>query len=223
MLTSGAITTGISGWARIAPSPGSAAPVGLVVFSFSKDGVTVSEAGIPGAALASSATIYAQVLRPHGDKESIQTGVAIANPSNTPVTVSLTLLASDGIPAGNLPGSTAGRLTIPANEQRSLFLSEIPGFEFLLSPAIFQGSLLIASQSGQPIAVTGLRGRYNERDDFLITVTPPFPESSSTLQVFPQIVDGGGYSTQFILRGSGANPTLRFFMSSGESMPLQIR
>jgi len=57
----------------------------------------------------------------------------------------------------------------------------------------------------------------------LITVTPPFPESSSTLQVFPQIVDGGGYSTQFILRGSGANTMLRFFKSSGESMPLQIR
>jgi hypothetical protein len=46
-----------------------------------------------------------------------------------------------------------------------------------------------------------LLARYNERGDFLITTTPPFPENQPTTSelVFPHFVDGGGYETKFIL------------------------
>ena len=68
-------------------------------------------------------------------------------------------------------------------------------------PAVFQGLLRITSVNS--IAVTGLRGHYNERGDFLITTTvvqkenDPSPVSSELL--FPHFVLGGGYETQFVL------------------------
>jgi hypothetical protein len=62
------------------------------------------------------------------------------------------------------------------------------------------GSFEIASD--QPISVVALRGTTNQRNDFLITTTPiadltQSPDHASIY--FPQIVDGGGYTTQFIL------------------------
>jgi hypothetical protein len=50
--------------------------------------------------------------------------------------------------------------------------------------------------------VAGLRGRYNERGDFLITTVPLSSELSTTSSaevVFPHLVDGDGYTTQFVL------------------------
>jgi hypothetical protein len=58
------------------------------------------------------------------------------------------------------------------------------------------------------LAVAGLRGRYNEREDFLITTTPPSNENATTSTVpmfFSHIVDGGGYTTQFLLFSGIAN------------------
>jgi hypothetical protein len=52
------------------------------------------------------------------------------------------------------------------------------------------------------ISVVGLRTRINERGDFLITTTPPANETGPATTVpmyFPQVADGGGYTTQFIL------------------------
>jgi hypothetical protein len=56
--------------------------------------------------------------------------------------------------------------------------------------------------SPTPISVAGIRGRVNERNEFLISTVPAIEEltqSSSTEVVFPHLVDGGGYTTQFIL------------------------
>jgi len=50
--------------------------------------------------------------------------------------------------------------------------------------------------------IVGLRGRNNERDDFLITTTPPVDETaaaSNALLVFPHLAVVGGYSAQFIV------------------------
>ena len=53
-------------------------------------------------------------------------------------------------------------------------------------------------------ACVGLRGRYNEREDFLVTTTMPSAESapSSAELYFPHFVDSGGYTTQFVLCGT---------------------
>jgi len=69
--------------------------------------------------------------------------------------------------------------------------------------------------------MTGIRGRYNERNDFLTTTTPPSNEglvSPETELVFPQIVSGGGYSTQFIIFGQSGSG--RLWLNSREGTPL---
>ena len=56
--------------------------------------------------------------------------------------------------------------------------------------------------SAASISVVGLRGRYNERSDFLITTTPPVSEAaapSSSPLFFPHIAASGGFTAQFIL------------------------
>jgi hypothetical protein len=83
--------------------------------------------------------------------------------------------------------------------------------------------------SASPIAVLGLRGRTNERGDYLVTTTPPVAEGTAPSQelFFPHFADSGGYTTQFILFngvvGQSANGTIRFFSQSGESLGLQLR
>jgi hypothetical protein len=78
--------------------------------------------------------------------------------------------------------------------------------------------------------VVGLRGRYNERDDFLITTTQPSDETraaSISDQYFPHLADGGGYTTQFILFNGSSDQSssglLRFFTQSGQSLNLTVR
>jgi hypothetical protein len=79
------------------------------------------------------------------------------------------------------------------------------------------------------VAVVSLRTRYNERGEFLITTTPATNEgspSSSAELVFPHIVDGGGYATQFALfsgiSGQATTGTLRFFGQDGQALNLTI-
>jgi hypothetical protein len=210
----------ITGFARILPATGNRVPSALVVFFFIKDGVTVSEAGIQAVRPAGGAAMYAQMYSPSRDTGSIQTGVAFANPRSSAVTVTLGLTGYDGAPTIN-----AASVTVPANSQSTLFLNEISGFETLNAPVIFQGTLNITA-TGSGIAVVGLRGRYNERGDFLITSVPALASSAPTSaeKLFPHIVDGGGYSTQFVfpnLFTGGA--VVRFYGSAGQAMPLPLR
>ena len=91
-----------------------------------------------------------------------------------------------------------GTLSIPGNGQKSLFVNQISGIQTLLTP--FRGMLELTSFA--PITIVGIRARYNERNDFLISTTPPgdegVPPPASGLY-FPQFADAGGYSTQFVL------------------------
>ena len=121
-----------------------------------------------------------------------------------------------------------GTATVPGQGQIALFLNQIQGFRTL--PLPFAGVLRISTGSASGVSVVGLRGRYNERGDFLITTTTPVNESgtpTSTTTFFPHLVDGNGYTTQFILFSGMASQstsgTLRFFKASGEatSVPAQ--
>jgi hypothetical protein len=67
-----------------------------------------------------------------------------------------------------------------------------------------------------------MRSLDNERDEFLATL---FPAADMTRDapaplVFPQIADGGGYVTQFILIGAGgaSNITLNFYDNDGNPL-----
>ena len=140
---------------------------------------------------------------------SIQSGFAIANPSPAAVQVSLELSNLDGSFAGVLPAS----INVPAGGQIAKFTNELfPGI-----PATFQGIAKITAAS--PIAVTGLRGRYNERGDFLITTTPPMNEATAAAGdlLFPHIVAGSGYNTQIIIYGQPGSGGLYLVGQDGAS------
>ena len=152
----------------------------------------------------------------------MQTGIAIANLASTPATVTFDLTTLSGTSFG-----MTGTTDVPANGQVSMLLDQIPGFSALTLP--FQGILRISSISGN-ISVIGLRTRYNEQLRRLITTISPSNENSpasSAEMLFPHFVDGGGYTTEFILfsgsAGQSSSGNLRFFGQSGQSVSLTLR
>ncbi len=210
-----------TGWVRVFPATGSVTPSGLLLFSYHANGVTVSEAGVAALPYTSASRLYVETA---GDFNvsaagAIQTGFAIGNPSTTDVTISLELTTLDGKSTG-----LTGKATVPGSEQVAMFLNQIEGFRTLPTP--FQGVLRI---SGANVFVAGLRGRYNERGDFLITTTPPVDETATVTSelLFSHFADGGGYSTQFVLFSGSAGPipngSLRFLAQTGRAIGLTLK
>jgi len=186
-------------------------PEAFAIFSFKKDGFTVSEAGVPTISSGNAFRMYVET-----GTGGLQTGLAVVNLSSTPAIVNFELTTLAGTPTG-----LSGGITIPSNGQTGLFLSEIPGFVSL--PVPFQGVLRASTASSGGISMVGLRGRYNERGDFLVTTTPPVLENSSPTAnelLFPHFAYGGGYTTQFILFSGYAGQTsagmIRYFSQTGQ-------
>jgi hypothetical protein len=93
---------------------------------------------------------------------------------------------------------------VPAGGQVARFLNEI----FPNAGVPLKG--VVRATASSPIALAALRGRYNERGDFLMSTTPPTIEAlpaATTPLIFPHIVNGGGFTTQFILFSGAANQT----------------
>jgi hypothetical protein len=82
-------------------------------------------------------------------------------------------------------------------------------------PVPFQGVANLTSST--PIVVAALRGRYNERDEFLMTTTPPLSNTTLTAGtlVFPHIISGQGFSTQIVVFGSTGSGKLYLFANDG--------
>ena len=110
-----------SGSVRAIPNQGSAAPSGLVVFSYTTPGgKTVSESGVSALPAGSAFRVYAELSGTPGRMGSIRTGLAIVNTADTSTTVTLELTELDGTLAA--PPAT---LSLPPSGQVALFLDEI--------------------------------------------------------------------------------------------------
>jgi C-terminal processing protease CtpA/Prc len=214
--TSGAGVAATVGSVLLVPATNMAAPFGLAVFSFRNGGITVSEAGVPAVPAGNAFRLYAEASL------SVQTGIAIANTSANVAAVTLELFKLDGSSTG-----LTKTLSIPPNGQVATFVNQIPEFASALL-GTFQGTLRVSSSA--PVSVIGLRGRYNERRDFLtatmMTVDEASPPSTAPL-FFPHIVDSGGYTTQFILFSArprqASSGTLSLFGQTGTSLNLTVR
>jgi hypothetical protein len=211
------------GAARVLPAAGTLSPVGVAVFAFTNNGVTVTEAGVPSMRSATAFRLYAESSGAINQPGSIQTGIALANPSSNSIQVRLELTTITGITTG-----LSATILLPGNGQAAMFLAEIPGFAGLPNP--FQGVLRVSTTAPTGVSIVGLRGRYNERRDFLITTTQPTNETivvTGGTQYFPHFADGGGYTTQFILfNGAGDQPSsglIQFFNQSGQTLSLGVR
>ena len=189
------------GSVRITPTSG-AAPTAMAIFSFKNGSITVSEAAVSAEPAGLAFRIYNEASGSPGQIGSVESGLALTNPLPTPVTVNLDLISMNG--SSPVPPVT---LTVPGNGQVSRFVRQL--FPRLSAP--FQGFLKVTATA--PIAVTGVRGRYNERGDFLITTTPPFNADvilPPTQLVFPHLVSGEGYSTQLVIFGQSGSGRVWF-------------
>jgi hypothetical protein len=221
LTTAGFGTATQTGSVQVTPTSGSNAPSGFAVFSFSSNGVTVSQASVAAQPVATIFRTYVETSGTIGSPGSIDSGIAIANTSTTPATVNLDLTFLNGTSTG-----LSTLLTIPALGHVSAFVSQL--FPTLVQPSqgSFQGVLRI-NASITPIALVGLRTRNNERGDFLITTLPATNELSNSTTaelLFPHFVNMGGYTTQFILfsgvQYQSALGTLNFFNQNGQPVNL---
>jgi hypothetical protein len=191
-----AITTGlgeraISGSVRITADPNQTPPVAIGIFSLTQKGVTFTEAAVP-ALQSTGFRMYVETTGIGGDPGTIQTGVAVSNVGVGATSMAFELYELDGTYTG-----LATTRQVSGSGQVAVFVHEL--FPTVRWP--FKGILRVRS-NGPTFAAVGLRGRYNERRDFLITTTPPAVETaalSSSEIVFPQLADSGGYTTQFVL------------------------
>ena len=191
----------------------------LVVFSYAASGITLTQAGVP----ANSATSFRMFVEAtpgasNGVVGSYSSGFAIANSGTTGLSVNLELTSLAGAPVA------AATVAVPASGVSPQFLGDV--FPDLTLP--FQGILRITSPSSN-IAVVGLRIRYNERGEFLMTTTPPADENGPTDNNeldFPQILNGGGFTTQFVLFSGAAGQTssgnLTSFTQQGSVLNLEL-
>jgi hypothetical protein len=176
----------------VTPDQGQFAAIVSTVYAYASNGITISSTGAAAISTDMKFDVYAHLDGALGAIGSIQTGVAVANASSEPVEVNFELVRLDGSTTG-----ISGKLQIAANGQSVSFIRELPGAANLATP--FKGVLRLASST--PIAVMAIRGRYNERGEFLLSTTPPAnPALSAGSEAFiPQIVDGGGYSTEIVI------------------------
>jgi hypothetical protein len=208
-----------TGSVRVTPIAGSLSPAVFAAFSFSDNGVTVSQATVqtppPGTAFRS----YVEVNSAGPVPGAVQSSVAIANNSAATATVNFELTTMHGVSAG-----LTASATIAGFGHLSAFMHDL--FPALALP--FRGVLRISSFSS--IAVMTLLTRYNERGDFLMAATPSSNEaspSSTAGLVFPYIADGGGFTTQFILfsgvAGQISTGALSFIGQQGQPLNLTVR
>jgi hypothetical protein len=220
LATSGLAPATASGSIRIVPNGGGAGPTPLIVFSYKPAGITVSEAGVPVTS-GSAFRVYVESAGVPGQTGNIESGIAVANTSLASANVTFEVADLTGASVTGIPPVT---VMLPGTGQTAKFLSDI--FPSLPNP--FKGVVRITTTSLE-LSVVGLRTRINERADFLITTTPPANESApatAAKMFFPQVVDGSGYTTQFILfsgtAGQATSGNLQLVMQDGSPLGLQL-
>ena len=204
-----------NGWVQVTGSPRQ--PSAFAIFSYTNGSVTIASASVPAVRTGSAFRMFIERAGP-----SLQSGLAIANTSANPAVVNFEVTNLDGQPIG-----LTGSMTVGAARQVAVFVNEIPGLRSL--DLQFRGVLRITSPSAG-LGITGLRGRTNERGEFLITTTPPLFESDSPPAgelVIPHLVDSGGYTTQLILYGAYAGQNsaglIQFFTQAGIGLELRYQ
>jgi hypothetical protein len=193
------------------------------VFSYKPLGIVVSEAGVPTLSGTAFRT-YVESSGVSGQAGNIQSGIAVANNGTSAANVTFEVTNLDGSTTG-LPAPV--NVSVPAAGHTARFLAQI----FPTVPNPFKGVLRI-STTAAGISVVGLRARYNERpsaEAFIITTTPVSLEGaapSGAESLFPHLVNGGGYTTQFILfsgsAGQASTGNLRFVKPDGSAFNLTL-
>ena len=210
LVTDGSPAEVNTGWARLTPDGGSAAPVSAAIFSYARGTVLVTESGVAATTATTHARIYVDLTGGH------DTGLAVVNPGSAPLRITATAYELDGVtPAGNGQGTVN---LAPLGHAAKFAWQLIAGL-----PDGFTGVLDL--RSADPFAALTLRSLYNERRDFLITTFPVADANQAPPDplIFPQIADGAGYQTQIILLStSGAASTVTVSYLGNDGSPITV-
>jgi hypothetical protein len=200
----------------VTPDRDNVAPSVAAIYNYAFQGGIVSATGADAIPAAMEHEIYSEVSGESGAAGSIESGLAIVNSSAEVADINFELITLDG------KSVAAGTLQLQPNEQAHSFVAELPGVENLPKP--FQGTLRLSSSA--PVAVIGIRGRYNERGDFLLATTPPVEEAADEVFI-PEVVDGAGYSTEIVVydgsEGEPASGNIYFFDQNGDPIDPHFR
>jgi hypothetical protein len=205
--TDGSPSSTGSGWAQVIPDSETSTPVGAAVFSFSQGGILVTQSGIPSATPTTHAHVYVDTTGQHN------TGLAIANPAGTALSVSVTAFRPDG-------STRAGLGTVPL-----VALGHAAAFawQFIQGlPSGFTGVLDISAP--QPFVALTLRSLQNSRGDFLMTTMPiaDLSRTPTSPLVFPQIADSDGYQTEIILLSTSGSSTVTVDYFGNDGAPVIV-
>jgi hypothetical protein len=209
------------GWVRVIPSNSTSSPAGSAIVRFNQAGVTVTETT---AFSAHASAIHHLFIENSGnfhiaEPGSLRTGLAVTNPGTSAADVVFELSSTS-----NASFVATQTIRILPGRQLALFVDQLPGFENL--PQKFTGVLRISTSSATPVALIGIRGRYNERQDFLMSTIEPNADPPTTGKLyFPHIVQGGGFTTQFVLYSSinaASFGVVRFFTQTGNPAPTKL-
>jgi hypothetical protein len=202
--TDGSPATTNVGWVQLTPDFLNPTPIGSGVFSYNPGSTLVSESGIPAAVPTTHARVFVDLSGNH------DTGLAIANVNSAAASITINAYQNDGVTS---VGTSQGPLQLVGNGHASEFADQF----IAALPSGFNGVLDISSTT--PFAALTLRSLYNERHDFLMTTFPVADANQAAPSpiVFPQVADGGGYRTQFILLSAvgASSATVQFFDETG--------
>jgi hypothetical protein len=215
--TPGLQATVTTGAVRVIPDAGSFSPAGLTIFTLTTNGIVVSETGAPVVRPSQAFRVFDTECGALSNQT--ETGIAIANPSPTDsVVVMLDVTDMNG--TATPFGST---LTLPPLAHTAAFIKQLPGFQSI--PDGFEGVVRIRTTSAAGITVVGMLGEFNARMDFVMAASIPVDETvppSSATGLFPQLADGAGFETDFVLfsgsAGQASAGALKFFSPSGSPL-----
>lgn len=221
--TGAASDAGFSGYVQIVPDAGSVTPSVTEFLAYANAGVytihSTVEAQLPG----NDFRLFAELDGKFDSQEGHSTAMAFAmsNPSATPTTVTMTLVKMDGTSTG-----LSTSFTLAAGGHYAAYLHQMDAFKSMSNP--FQGTVLVHA-SGPGVVLFSMRDRYTETGALVGTTTGPLKEEAATaaVTVFPHVLDGGGYATEFILftdtSGAGTSGTISFTDDNGRTQPLSIQ
>ncbi|MBZ5535622.1 MAG: hypothetical protein LAO31_06670 [Acidobacteriia bacterium] len=201
-------------------STGGSLPSGAVVFSeYSPAGGLESQAGVLNSPVTYRALVYAERTAAPLSRD---TGVAVVNPNGFPISVQLRLesLKTSFMLVHN-------GLRLPANNHFAGFIDQdtLMGSLVDFLPPDFQGLLTLSSSD--PFTAVALRLTTNQRGENLYSTLPVVDVANPPTAPLdlPQIVNGGGYTTQIVLINPGSDAgtaTVNFFKDNGEAVAVEF-
>jgi hypothetical protein len=200
-------------------------PYATAVFSLLQNGVVTSEVGVPASPPTKSTRTFidfrSQVPQSSGGTVNTDTGIAVVNPSSATANVTYTLRGVDGSVLAT------GHGTLAAGTHSAKFIDQLKDIapDFVL-PSGFAGIGSLDIASDQSLCVLTLRLTINQNGETIMTSIPTtdLQKSLSTRTVyFPQVADGGGFTTTIVLMNTSAvseSGKLNVFDDNGNPLPV---